>query len=506
MKAWPPLLAAVVAADKPSDLVASLPGFPDSSKWGFKAYSGFIDVPGPVTGYDALKIHYQFHTSQGHPEQDPVAIWHQGGPGGSSINTGLYGEMGAFQVGDESHGNYMNPWAWNRVANMLYLESPAGSGYSQGFSQCIKDGQPTSCTWDDRTQAEAYAHTLQAFFAAFPEFAGNDFYLAGESYFGQYGPNIAHFILNNEPFASTISLKGIAAGNSCWGGTETCLACNGPSQDKVDVDLYFGKGLMSPKLKAQIDEACDFPTDYVVPAGGGGSGPFDCDGGATLSDDCKSLLNEMERQVGPHDVYNIYNNCPETDAFLLRTGKNAVWLREVLRGNMHNSSRTREALKDMNGGYDWDCGGSAEEWITQMEVRQALHLDSSSAGASDFDYTCSGPASITLWPELAKKIRVLIYNGDADACVPYNGNEDWILGLESQGILEEKSAWEPWFHSNTAAPAGYVTRYQAPGSSTDFTFKTIRLAGHMAPTIQPEASFVMISDFFAGGTSTNTVV
>merc|ERR1712048_494233 len=105
----------------------------------------------------------------------------------------------------------------------------------------------------------------------FSEFSTNDFYLSGESYFGQYGPNIAHFILNNEPFASSINLRGIAAGNACWGGTETCLACNGPSQDKMDVDLYFGKGLFSPKLKAEIDKACEFPTDYVVPSGGGGS-------------------------------------------------------------------------------------------------------------------------------------------------------------------------------------------------------------------------------------------
>jgi len=499
------LLTAVVA-DKQLDLVASLPGFPDSSTWGFKAYSGFIDVPGPLNGYDALKIHYQFQTSQRQPENDPVVIWHQGGPGGSSISTGLYGEMGVFQVGDKDHGNYLNPWAWNRVANMLYLESPAGSGYSQGFSQCIKDGQAVSCEWDDRTQAEAYAHTLQAFFAAFPEVAGNEFYLTGESYFGQYGPNIAHFILNTEPFASTINLKGIAAGNACWGGTDTCVACNGPSQDKIDVDLFFGKGLISPKLRKQIDETCHFPTDYIVPAGGGGSSPFDCDGGDSLSHDCKSLLKEMQRQVGPHDVYNIYNNCPNTDAFLTNIGKDHIWLRDVLRTNMHNSSETSKALTRMNGGYDWDCGGSESKWIMQKEVLQALHLDSVEAGLSEFDYTCSGPASITLWPELAKKIRVLIYNGDADACVPYNGNEDWILGLEDQGVLEETTSWEPWFHSNKAAPAGYVTRYQAPGSDVDFTFKTIRLAGHMAPTIQPEASFVMISDFFAGATSTKLMV
>ena len=74
-----------------------------------------------------------------------------------------------------------------QVANMLYLESPAGSGESSGFSTCISGGKAVSCEWDDVNQGEAYAHTLQAFFKAFPEYGNNDLYLTGESYFGQYG-------------------------------------------------------------------------------------------------------------------------------------------------------------------------------------------------------------------------------------------------------------------------------------------------------------------------------
>lgn len=67
-----------------------------------------------------------------------------------------------------------------------YLESPAGSNDPIGFSQCLVDGkQAPSCKWDDVTQAEAYAHTLKAFFDAFPEFAKRDLYLSGESYAGQ---------------------------------------------------------------------------------------------------------------------------------------------------------------------------------------------------------------------------------------------------------------------------------------------------------------------------------
>ena len=75
---------------------------------------------------------------------------------------------------------------------MLYLESPAGSGQSSGFSSCIKGGKPVACSWDDVSQAEAYAHSLQAFYKAFPEFSSNELYLTGESYFGQVGRLNAH--------------------------------------------------------------------------------------------------------------------------------------------------------------------------------------------------------------------------------------------------------------------------------------------------------------------------
>lgn len=496
--------AASVCAEKAEDLITQLPDFPDASTWGFQAYSGFLDVPGPINGYDSLRIHYQFHTSRNNPSADPVAIWHQGGPGSSSISIGLYGEMGAFIVGDKEHGNYVNPWAWNTLANMLYLESPAGSagdGENSGYSQCIKGGEVVTCEWNDHTQAEAYAHTLEEFFKQFPEYAQNDFYLTGESYFGQYGPNIAHFILNDPHFSSVINLKGIAAGNACWGGTETCVACNGPSWDKIDVEHFFGRGLYSPKLKEQIDETCTFPTDYSdkTPSGD----PFGCQ--KEIEDEaCASLLKEMRRQVGPHNVYFIYDNCPNTDNFLRSTGKDMNWLTATLRSSIHNASATRKALQKMNGGFPWDCLGGADDYIARPDVHKALHLGD--AVGSEFDYTCSGPASITLWPELVSKIDVLIYSGDSDACVPYLGNEIVMQTLEDQGALEETTAWAPWFDSNKAAPAGYITKYQAPGASTEVAFATIRLAGHMAPQFQPEASLVMLRNFFASGSRSKTVI
>ena len=250
------------------------------SRW--QVYSGYLTVPEPFkqNKYDSLSIHYQFHESQGNPASDPLVTWHQGGPGGSSIDVGLYTEMGYFQLSDS--GPYVNEFAWNKVANMLYLESPAGSGSRSGFSTCIQGGKAVDCEWDDSSQGEAYAHSLQAFQKAFPEFSKNDLYLTGESYFGQYGPNIAHFIVNNAPFSTSLNLKGLALGNACWGGSATEVNCNGPNSDQNDVDMYWGKGLVSKKLYEQVQKTCKWPD---------------------MDRECEKAVEQVHEEVGPHNVY-----------------------------------------------------------------------------------------------------------------------------------------------------------------------------------------------------------
>lgn len=482
MKALGAALCVLGSAEIPADLVDQLPDFDKTS---FKVYSGLLNVPGPINGFDSLRIHYQFHTSQRSPKKDPVVTWHQGGPGGSSIEVGLYTEMGYFNI--DNNGAHTNPYAWNRVANMLYLESPAGSGSESGFSVCMKDQKPVDCKWNDANQGEAYAHTLQAFFKGFPEYAHNDLYLSGESYFGQYGPNIAHFIINHEPFKSSINLKGMALGNACWGGDANTVQCNGPNSQRNDVELFFGKGLFSPKLHKNILDTCKFPT---------------------VSSSCQKLLDQMHAEVGPHNVYNIYDNCPATQQFLERVGKSMGWLTDYLRSGMSDSVAMNADLHNMSGGYPWACGGPyiAGKYLTRPDVRKALHLEGFEPGSSRFSYDTSGPASITLYPELVKKLRIMIYNGDADACVPYIGNEEWISDLENQGLLQETKPWTPWFTKDVSrTPAGYVTKYSVKGSDQEFKFVTIRLAGHMVPTFQPEAAFDMFSTFLEEGTQKTLV-
>lgn len=140
------------------------------------------------------------------------------------------------------------------------------------------------CRWDDKTQAEAYAHTLRAFFLKFEAFAHHDLFLIGESYAGQYIPNIAAHLLSC--CKSEFRLRGIGVGNGCWGGDATHVECNGAHEDLMDAELYYGKGLLSKALYSQISKACPTTVQRESPA-------------------CRAALRKMDAAVGPHNVYNV---------------------------------------------------------------------------------------------------------------------------------------------------------------------------------------------------------
>jgi len=502
------LFSISIEAAPSQDKVTSLPGFEPFPE-NFDVYSGFLNVtfPKPVGDYDAVVIHYQFHTSRGDPSTDPVVAWvrsyllflsfshththkqtkHTGGPGGSSVYF-QYAEGGYFQVSLDHDGKVqtsLNDKSWNKVANMLFMESPAGSfltpvDLKSGFSYCLKNGvRQDTCHWNDVTQAEAYAFTLEAFFEKFPEFKKNDLYFAGESYGGQYVPLIANEVLENHSDLAS-RLKGIAVGNGCFGGDEHSIVCNGDNADQNDVTLYYGKGLISKKLYDKIMSTCEFPKVGLK---------------------CELLLKEMDDEVGPHNVYNIYDNCPGGAAqFLEDTGLSMRWLKKFLRSNAHDLSAAHQELNAMSpqgGGYNWLCGqfDAIPQYFKGEDVRKALHLPLEENG-SLFKYDSSGPASVLIYPSLIQsKLRVLIYNGDADSCVPYVGNKEWTVSMESSGVVKETSAWHPWYLSEdkTSGVTGYATEY-----SNDFTFITIRLAGHQVPKNNPEAALVMITKFLNG--------
>ncbi|MFS7962393.1 putative carboxypeptidase D [Helianthus anomalus] len=71
------------------------------------------------------------------------------------------------------------------VANLLFLESPAGVGYS--YTNTTSDLYTFG---DARTAEDSYAFLVN-WFERFPQYKHRDFYIAGESYVGHYVPQFS---------------------------------------------------------------------------------------------------------------------------------------------------------------------------------------------------------------------------------------------------------------------------------------------------------------------------
>lgn len=91
------------------------------------------------------------------------------------------------------------------MANVLFLESPAGVGFS--YSNTSSDYDKSG---DQRTANDSYIFLVN-WLERFPEYKGRAFYISGESYAGHYAPQLAATILahNMESKRMIINLQGI---------------------------------------------------------------------------------------------------------------------------------------------------------------------------------------------------------------------------------------------------------------------------------------------------------
>ena len=109
---------------------------------------------------------------QTEPSESPVALWTNGGPGSDSLG-GFFTELGPFIANEHDNGATLrrNPYTWNLIANMLYLTHPTGIGYSYSADDVN--------VHTDESDGADNAKFLRKFFAAYPEFATNEFWLTG---------------------------------------------------------------------------------------------------------------------------------------------------------------------------------------------------------------------------------------------------------------------------------------------------------------------------------------
>ena len=167
-------------------------------------FSGFLDVGG------GKHIHYIFTECESIPADAPVVFWTNGGPGCSGL-LGFTTEMGPWRPawGDFNASSVVlvdNPYAWNKVANVVYLEQPAGVGFSYA-----EDGGVYS-TMTDGIAAGDNTQVVRQWYARFPQYRSNEFYISSESYGGHYIPQLVMELMH-ERNKDLPQLKGALVGN-----------------------------------------------------------------------------------------------------------------------------------------------------------------------------------------------------------------------------------------------------------------------------------------------------
>ncbi|BBN67835.1 serine carboxypeptidase-like 2 [Prunus dulcis] len=175
----------IIVASKST--IDTLPGF--SGELPFKLETGYVGVG----DLDDVQLFYYFIESERSPKEDPLVLWLTGGPGCSGFS-GL-----AYQIGPimfnyaNSSGNeptlVLNPYSWTKVANIIFLDQPVGSGFSYAKSwQGYETGDISSA-----------AHTyefLRKWLKDHPEFLKNPLYIAGDSYSGITVPIVVQEVSN----------------------------------------------------------------------------------------------------------------------------------------------------------------------------------------------------------------------------------------------------------------------------------------------------------------------
>ncbi|GMK54848.1 hypothetical protein CspeluHIS016_0114340 [Cutaneotrichosporon spelunceum] len=199
--------------------VPSLPGVPnmaDHPTHPLNLYAGELpSYPGEnagggegPTGKDAL-IFFMMAKARRSAGKQRVIFWFNGGPGCSSFDGSLM-EVGPFRTVPASQTESgktelkLVEGGWEEYATMVFIDQPPGTGFSY---------IPTNGYLHELDEASAHmVHFMTNFYKVFPELAGQETYLAGESFAGQYIPYFADALLKTTKLPK-LNLKGIAIGN-----------------------------------------------------------------------------------------------------------------------------------------------------------------------------------------------------------------------------------------------------------------------------------------------------
>ncbi|CAN1248366.1 Serine carboxypeptidase-like 25 [Linum perenne] len=429
--------------EEEEDRISELPGQP---KVKFKQYSGYVtvdEVAGRALFYWLTEV-----PASSHPSSKPLVVWLNGGPGCSSVAYGASEEVGPFRINNTASGLYLNKYSWNSVANILFLETPAGVGFSySNHSSDLLD------TGDIRTATDSLQFLLH-WLDRFPRYKDRQLFLTGESYAGHYVPQLARQILlhnkiSNNPF--------INVGNAVTDNYYDNLGT---------VTYWWSHAMISDSSYRKLINSCNFRKEKE-------------------SDECESSYSyAMDQEFGNIDQYNIYAPpCNRSDG---TTTRHSIRLPHLPR----HHKITRQL-----SGYDPCTEKYAEIYYNRPDVQRALH-----ANTTNLDYkwtSCSevlnrnwNDTEVSILPiyrqMIAAGVRVWVFSGDVDSVVPVTATRYSLAQLK----LPTEVAWYPWYVNKQVG--GWTEVYKG------VTFATVRGAGHEVPLFKPKAALQLLKSFLKG--------
>ncbi|KAG2702834.1 hypothetical protein I3843_06G102500 [Carya illinoinensis] len=432
---------AAVSSPSQVDRIDRLPGQPQV---GFGQYSGYVTVDDKKQ----RALFYYFAEAEVDPASKPLVLWLNGGPGCSSLGVGAFSENGPFRPSGEVL--VRNQYSWNREANMLYLESPIGVGFSYATDFSSDEAV------NDKITARDNLVFLQRWFERFPLYRNRSMFITGESYAGHYVPQLAELMLqmNKELF----NLKGIALGNPVL---EFSTDFNSRAE------FFWAHGLISDSTYKLFTSVCNY-SRYVS--------EYYRDSVSLI---CSRVMSQVNR---------------ETSRFV---DKYDVTL-DVCISSVFSQSKVLSP-KQVGETIDVCVEDEIVNYLNRRDVQMALHARlvgvrrwAVCSNILDYELLDLEIPTISIVGKLIKAgIPVLVYSGDQDSVIPLTGTRTLVRRLAEELGLKTTVPYRVWFEGQQVG--GWTQVY-----GNILSFATIRGASHEAPFSQPERSLMLFKSFLVG--------